>query len=363
MFVPLWNGTDSQWFAGCFCWTPQPTRVFSLAIDLSSVLAFATSIMTEYSRVESVLADRQKGVRLIMNLLGNVLKYIRKGMVSVILNATEMSRTHKGISREYLIKRLYTSCTQEDTLPVGTGLGLSIVRGIVRMLNRKINIHSRVGEGTTVQVLLPFDRHVKDQSSPSTLHVEIPEKSLPTPSSELAHMDLTEKRVAIWGTNYAHLDDFQFWSSIVRYNTNWHRLRLGPWSNTQAIDFLFAEENGSISPFHCQAYSYFAKNGAAKMIQKDVLRRACGPQKLARGILSCLDSQKTSSVPDSNGPQPGFIVPERTKPAQPAPAVGESMLLHQDPRYRQKRILASCQPRIMTMWIPRSVMLLSRVQI
>lgn len=37
MFAPLWNATHLQWLAGCFFWAPQPTRVFSRAIDLSSV--------------------------------------------------------------------------------------------------------------------------------------------------------------------------------------------------------------------------------------------------------------------------------------------------------------------------------------
>jgi hypothetical protein len=35
--------------------------VFTTSVELSSVLGFASSIMAEYSRVESLIADRQKG--------------------------------------------------------------------------------------------------------------------------------------------------------------------------------------------------------------------------------------------------------------------------------------------------------------
>jgi hypothetical protein len=61
MFVPLWNAVASQWFAGCFCWSTVETQVFTTSVELSSVLGFASSIMAEYSRVESLIADRQKG--------------------------------------------------------------------------------------------------------------------------------------------------------------------------------------------------------------------------------------------------------------------------------------------------------------
>jgi hypothetical protein len=61
MFVPLWNAVTSQWFAGCFCWSTVETQVFTNSVELSSVLGFASSIMAEYSRVESLIADRQKG--------------------------------------------------------------------------------------------------------------------------------------------------------------------------------------------------------------------------------------------------------------------------------------------------------------
>lgn len=61
MFVPLWNPANSQWFAGCFCWNTEETRVFSPDVELSAVIGFGSSIMAECSRVQSLISDRQKG--------------------------------------------------------------------------------------------------------------------------------------------------------------------------------------------------------------------------------------------------------------------------------------------------------------
>lgn len=60
LFVPLWNAANSQWFAGCFCWNTVETRVFSPSVEMSSVLGFSSSIMAEYSRIQSLISDRQK---------------------------------------------------------------------------------------------------------------------------------------------------------------------------------------------------------------------------------------------------------------------------------------------------------------
>ena len=60
LFVPLWNAANSQYFAGCFCWNTVETRVFSPSVEMSSVLGFSSSIMAEYSRIQSLISDRQK---------------------------------------------------------------------------------------------------------------------------------------------------------------------------------------------------------------------------------------------------------------------------------------------------------------
>ncbi|KAJ5956734.1 hypothetical protein N7501_011013 [Penicillium viridicatum] len=522
MFVPLWNATDTQWFAGCFCWTPQPTRVFSPAVDLSSVFAFGSSIMTEYSRVESVIADRQKGDflssishelrsplhgvlaaaeffgsttldqfqetlletinacgrtlldtmnqvldfskimslerhkktfkrgkdpwkpkpseetvahldtlvltdvallaedvidsvclghshiqrsatstnrptdilttlppksvkdgtlfghvsgvdvivdipdndwmykvqpgslrRLIMNILGNALKYTKKGRISVCIEASERSKarsrrqgledmviltisdTGKGISKEYLQKHLFTPFSQEDPLSVGTGLGLSIVRGIVKTLNGKINIRSRQGEGTTVKVSLPLERLVGDENPQSPSQKENSDQNILTASSQFRRVGYSGKRAAIWGIDLSHLDKHEFWASIARYITDWYGLQLVPLSANEPIDILFADERDlsenethdfptelpSLLVFCSEIGDYGDSRAQWSHLAGSltILHRPCGPRKLSRGILGCLDAKPTSPMLNVQDPGQGLVLPHR--PASAASAL------------------------------------------
>ncbi|CEJ62180.1 hypothetical protein PMG11_10688 [Penicillium brasilianum] len=529
MFVPLWNATNLQWLAGCFSWTPQSTRVFSRAVDLSSMFGFASSIMTEYSRVESVASDRQKGDfigsishelrsplhgilaaaeflggthlddfqeslletvnacgqtlldtmnqvldfskilslerqkrrskrrkdpyrpkppeeisarmdplvstniavlaeevvdsvclghchirktttptnhpigespasssplstgdtqvgtdkgvevivnigdndwfykaqpgslrRLIMNLLGNSLKYTEKGLVSISIQATENSKgrarregledivtliisdTGKGISNEFLQKRLYIPFAQEDTLSVGTGLGLSIVRGIVRTLKGNIRIQSRVGEGTTVKVSFPLERPVGEESLSSTPYVKNSREETLSASSRLLQLDLTRKRAAIWRVDPSHLGKYPFWSSIAQYITNWYGLKLVPWSADEHIDVLLANESDlPAEEFQClhttlpSILVFCSDAGSSSDTMKQwshlantlvILRRPCGPQKLARAILDCLDPKAPSPKPCPDSTEKASVIPRQGKLSSPNPPTGTSKL-------------------------------------
>jgi len=107
--------------------------------------------------------------RVVMNLLGNALKYTSHGYVRITLEATEIedlrtpgdsqliprsmvvltiTDTGRGISSEFLRSKLFTPIAQENSLSSGTGLGLSIVRSIVALLEGDITIDSEVGRGT-----------------------------------------------------------------------------------------------------------------------------------------------------------------------------------------------------------------------
>jgi signal transduction histidine kinase len=107
--------------------------------------------------------------RVIMNLLGNALKYTSRGYVRIKLDTEEMEDYHqpgqieaiprsnvvltitdtgKGISNEFLRSKLFTPFAQENSLSSGTGLGLSIVRSIVALLEGDIQIKSELGTGT-----------------------------------------------------------------------------------------------------------------------------------------------------------------------------------------------------------------------
>lgn len=108
--------------------------------------------------------------RIIMNLLGNSLKYTEKGSISVSLELDKsrkqtadedhrhavivVSDTGKGMSDDFVKNHAFTAFSQENSLASGTGLGLSIIRQIVDSLGGKIDMRSQKGVGTEIKVWL-----------------------------------------------------------------------------------------------------------------------------------------------------------------------------------------------------------------
>ncbi|KAI0528402.1 putative histidine kinase/response regulator [Xylaria digitata] len=119
--------------------------------------------------------------RIVMNLVGNSLKYTTDGFVKVSL-AQEVATTGAarstsrnirivvvdsgcGISPDYLANDIFTPFTQENSLSSGSGLGLSIARKIVHALGGSIRIRSKVGKGTMVVVRFTADSAPSETAS------------------------------------------------------------------------------------------------------------------------------------------------------------------------------------------------------
>jgi signal transduction histidine kinase len=89
VFVPLWNAATSQWYAGCFCWNCTETQVFSPTVELASIMGFGYSIMAELSRLESIIADRQKG-----DFIGSISHELRSPLHGILAAAEFMDGTY-----------------------------------------------------------------------------------------------------------------------------------------------------------------------------------------------------------------------------------------------------------------------------
>jgi signal transduction histidine kinase/ActR/RegA family two-component response regulator len=112
--------------------------------------------------------------RVVMNLVGNALKYTPAGYICVSLSLQNdeicfaVKDTGIGIGEEYLRYKLFTPYAQENTFSSGTGLGLSIVQQIVRNIGGRIEVRSEVGVGTTVTVKVPLPQISSDARSSAT---------------------------------------------------------------------------------------------------------------------------------------------------------------------------------------------------
>jgi signal transduction histidine kinase/CheY-like chemotaxis protein len=117
--------------------------------------------------------------RVVMNLVGNALKYTPVGYIRVSLSLQNdevcfaVKDTGIGIGEEYLRYKLFTPFAQENTFSSGTGLGLAIVQQIVRNIGGRLEVQSEVGVGTTVSVKVPLQPASSNaQSSATTQQLE-----------------------------------------------------------------------------------------------------------------------------------------------------------------------------------------------
>jgi signal transduction histidine kinase len=110
--------------------------------------------------------DRDRIVQVLINLLGNAIKYTPKGgkaFLSVQHRNEELvisvRDTGVGIPKNELPKifeRFYRSEKQREEVQ-GTGLGLSIAHKIIMKHGGRIEVESEVGHGATFAVFLPLE--------------------------------------------------------------------------------------------------------------------------------------------------------------------------------------------------------------
>ena len=116
----------------------------------------------------SFLGDRHAVAQILMNLVGNAIKFTpRAGLVSVtLLRARERQEavlmiedTGRGIPADRLADVLQPFVQVSDSYVRdvgGVGLGLAICKSLAESMSGRISIGSELGKGTCVQVFLPL---------------------------------------------------------------------------------------------------------------------------------------------------------------------------------------------------------------
>lgn len=160
----------------------------------------AKSARVDYSfevnncRNEIVMMDVDHVARVLINLLGNAVKYTpEEGKVKFHVDVTylpdnrvkhvyKIIDTGCGISEEFM-NRMYLPFEQDNANPKkrqeGTGLGLFISRRLADLLNGTIECNSVEGAGTTFTVTFTYDLATEDQIRLKKQKVQgIPEGSL-----------------------------------------------------------------------------------------------------------------------------------------------------------------------------------------
>ncbi|MBM3464138.1 MAG: HAMP domain-containing histidine kinase [Armatimonadetes bacterium] len=109
-----------------------------------------------------VRADRKRVVQVLVNLLGNAVKYSPRGGVVRVAAARQGSMVHVAVHDEGIgiepselgkVMRPFYRVPNED-IP-GTGLGLAIARSLVEAHGGQLWLESAPGQGTTAHFTLP----------------------------------------------------------------------------------------------------------------------------------------------------------------------------------------------------------------
>jgi len=132
-----------------------------------------------------LLGDPSKLSQVLINLLGNSIKFVEKGEISLNINIKKRDRnsirleflirdTGIGVSENNL-KHIFDPFKQADQNTFvnygGSGLGLSIVKQIIERSKGEITVASELGVGTTFKFILPYvigkdkDMVKKDEST------------------------------------------------------------------------------------------------------------------------------------------------------------------------------------------------------
>ena len=155
--------------AGKITVKPQPVELEVLVEEVWSTLAEkavrrGVTFENRVAKETSVFADSRRLEQILINLLGNAVKFNREGG-SVAVSYERINGFHRirvadtgdGIAPEHLpriFERFYRTDTARSRELGGTGLGLAIVKHLARLHHGEVRVESAVGKGSVFTVEL-----------------------------------------------------------------------------------------------------------------------------------------------------------------------------------------------------------------
>jgi signal transduction histidine kinase len=121
--------------------------------------------------------DPQRLGQVLINLIGNALKFTPRGGSVVVTLAQQGKGARIGVAdtgvgidaseMPHIFERFYRGSRVNEARGSGSGLGLAIVRSIVEMHGGRVMVESHVGAGSTFTVTLPADPRVAAAVAPT----------------------------------------------------------------------------------------------------------------------------------------------------------------------------------------------------
>ena len=151
---------------------------------------------------ETFVGDQLKISQILINLLGNAIKFTKDGNIWV--RAYKIDKKDKmynlrfeiedngiGITKEkqdHMFESFSQGSVQINRKYGGTGLGLSIVKGLIQILKGKIYLKSELGKGTTFFFEIPLE-HAESKEKPKVEKIK--------KSNKMEDLDLSDVKILI----------------------------------------------------------------------------------------------------------------------------------------------------------------------
>ena len=147
----------------------------SVALFRANALAKGLSLETDIdtAMVDRVSGDPQRLKQVLLNLIGNAIKFTERGGVIVSVSGNEVSATECDVrievadtgigitpaARTHLFQPFHQVDATHNRRRGGTGLGLAICQRIVQAMGSDIKVHSEIGAGSSFafRLRMPID--------------------------------------------------------------------------------------------------------------------------------------------------------------------------------------------------------------
>ena len=217
-----------------------------------------------------VLGDPIRIKQILLNLIGNALKFTQQGQVILKISAKrrkdkqsyllfEVEDTGTGISEQNQLKLFQSYVQAEESITRnygGTGLGLTISKKLVELMNGTIGVRSEMGQGSTFWFEIP-ESPVLENSS------EVESKTL---SKELAQQ-LSQQNAQL-----ALFTDDVFFSKTLLHQAKQFKLNIVLFEQLESLYKSIKSTTNTKSPLYLIVYVTILSDSAKSMLQELTLQ-------------------------------------------------------------------------------------------
>jgi PAS domain S-box-containing protein len=188
-----------------------------------------------------LLGDQKALTQILLNLLGNALKFTEKGLISVAVKLVEVTQeaacicikvedTGVGIPEDKLDK-IFERFEQVDSSVArvygGTGLGLAVTKKLVELMQGNIRVKSKLGKGSTFYVDLTlkcadakvYSQLIEQPKSEEIIVLEEPKKILTKSLEKAQRVLLVEDDPLIQMIHQNKLENFFYHVDVAQNGT------------------------------------------------------------------------------------------------------------------------------------------------